>query len=316
MAKKLKPIKPDKRLIKELEKIIENELYEAIFAPIMELFDEDDVKIENSLNLLKNAIMKGIVSYDGKFFRGKFSASVSKELRKMGATFNKHTKSWQIDQENLAPDFKVFLVAAENKFSNLQKNVVAALDNQKAVALITDIGDRFVDNFYRNLNQIDSKTNPELIKDIGVAPQLSEGNKRNIAKAYGENLALYVKDFVDKEVVELRQLVEQNTGARATSLKKIIAKRFGVSQRKAKFLAEQETRLSRAAYSEEKYKSAGITRYIWSTADDVRVRPGHEDLDQKVFYFSEPPIVDRKSGRRANPGQDFGCRCVAIPIVD
>ncbi|GAG93926.1 unnamed protein product, partial [marine sediment metagenome] len=68
-------------------------------------------------------------------------------------------------------------------------------------------------------------------------------------------------------------------------------------------------------YKQQRYLDIGITKYEWSTSNDERVRDDHKQLDGKIFSFKTPPVVDRRTGRRANPAEDFGCRCVAIPIL-
>ena len=68
-------------------------------------------------------------------------------------------------------------------------------------------------------------------------------------------------------------------------------------------------------YRQIRYEDVGIRRYMWSTSGDVRVRHDHKELNGKIFYFDNPPITDKATGARNNPGEDFGCRCVAIPVM-
>ena len=68
-------------------------------------------------------------------------------------------------------------------------------------------------------------------------------------------------------------------------------------------------------YRQIRYEEVGIDNYIWSTSHDSRVRHDHRELQGKVFSFSNPPITDKATGARNNPGEDFGCRCVAIPVM-
>lgn len=79
-------------------------------------------------------------------------------------------------------------------------------------------------------------------------------------------------------------------------------------------MARQETSLLTAKYRKLRYTDVGITKYRWSTSHDDRVRKRHKELDGQVFDFEAPPIVNEK-GDRKNPGEDFGCRCQAIPII-
>jgi len=80
-------------------------------------------------------------------------------------------------------------------------------------------------------------------------------------------------------------------------------------------IARQETSLFVSKYREERYTGAGITEYIWSTSKDQRVRPDHAALDHQVFSWDSPPVTDRATGKRNNPGADFGCRCLALPVI-
>ncbi len=48
--------------------------------------------------------------------------------------------------------------------------------------------------------------------------------------------------------------------------------------------------------------------YIWKIVGDSRVRGSHENREGKKYSFFRPP-------ERGHPGQDFGCRCYADPIL-
>ena len=75
-------------------------------------------------------------------------------------------------------------------------------------------------------------------------------------------------------------------------------------------------------YKQVRYQSAGVNQYKWKCvvgSPNHPVRPMHAELGKRsdkgeLFTWDNPPIVDSK-GDRKNPGQDFGCRCVAIPVV-
>jgi SPP1 gp7 family putative phage head morphogenesis protein len=141
--------------------------------------------------------------------------------------------------------------------------------------------------------------------------------KSQITKDYSENLKLYIKNFTDEQIIKLRTEVENNVyvGFRAEKLKKIILERYEVTNNKAKFLARQETSLLTSKYRELRYQQSGIRKYQWSTSHDSRVRHDHKELDGKIFSFDDPPVVNDR-GDKKNPGEDFNCRCLAIPIIE
>jgi SPP1 gp7 family putative phage head morphogenesis protein len=150
----------------------------------------------------------------------------------------------------------------------------------------------------------------------GIVPQLTPEQRGTLAAEWGQNLDLYIRDWTSKNILELREKIQDSalSGRRSSELIEIVQKNYGVSRDKAKFLARQETSLLLSKYREVRYRDIGVETYRWSTSNDVRVRADHKHLQGKVFKFSNPPVVDTQNGRRANPGEDFGCRCVAIPV--
>ena len=162
----------------------------------------------------------------------------------------------------------------------------------------------------------------DLIKDVNdiitIAPNLTDAEKIYIAQNYNENLKLYIKKFAEEETQTLRELVRERVlkGYRAESFKKDIQERYGVSERKADFLASQETKLITSSYNIAKAQDAGLKRYVWTTSKDIHVRHDHKILDGKIIDIDNPPVVDLKTGRRAHAGTDFGCRCYKRFIIE
>jgi SPP1 gp7 family putative phage head morphogenesis protein len=155
------------------------------------------------------------------------------------------------------------------------------------------------------------------LESISVPVVITPEMRAAITSELTENLELYIKKFASAEIPELRGLVERNAfaGGRTPQLARIIEARWGVSKRKAKFLADQETSLLVSKYREHTYKRIGVQRYVWSSSRDERVRTEHRALDGKIFAFDDPPPSGSK-GEKQNPGEPFGCRCTAIPILN
>ena len=70
-------------------------------------------------------------------------------------------------------------------------------------------------------------------------------------------------------------------------------------------------------------KDSGSSKYIWSTKKDSRVRECHRALEGEICDYDYPPEMWYSTragtvytGRRCNPGEDYGCRCVAIPVFE
>ena len=89
-----------------------------------------------------------------------------------------------------------------------------------------------------------------------------------------------------------------------------------VSQSKAKFIARDQVGKLQSRLTMQQQKDAGVREYIWSSKNDSKVRNQHRKLNGNKFSWDSPPISDPKTGRRCHPGEDYGCRCVALPVFN
>lgn len=132
-------------------------------------------------------------------------------------------------------------------------------------------------------------------------------------------------DMLDK----MKQTILEgyNRGIGAADIADSIRQDYDMSRNHARFIARDQMAKLSASITRKEHEDAGVTRYMWSDSGDERVRPGHSILNGKIFEYSNPPeIMEFRStkhgsywistGRRCNPGEDYNCRCVAIPVFD
>jgi len=99
-----------------------------------------------------------------------------------------------------------------------------------------------------------------------------------------------------------------------------LANEFEITNRRAELIARDQTLKLNAQITQGAHTAAGITDYFWSDSRDGSVRDRHAELGDesragKRFKYSDPPVVDKKTGRTANPGEDYECRCIAVPYL-
>lgn len=72
-----------------------------------------------------------------------------------------------------------------------------------------------------------------------------------------------------------------------------------------------------AELNQARHEEAGVTDYVWLSQHDATTRPEHAALDGKECSYDDPPLSssESSSGEDCNPGDDYGCRCMASPIV-
>lgn len=102
----------------------------------------------------------------------------------------------------------------------------------------------------------------------------------------------------------------------STITKEIQHKYKTVGKNHARLIARDQTAKLAAKVNQSRQQAAGVKEYIWICTMDGRQREDHEDLHKTRQSWDNPPIVDKRTGARAHPGEYFQCRCRAKPIID
>lgn len=323
MLCRLKPVYDKDRYSDPIAQEIDEHLQNLIYQPLLELMEEE-TGLDAAWNTKKGliaALHSGKIQYQDGYFGGEFSASISKTLRELGATFDKNRKAFKLDLAKMPTEIKAAVSASKAKADRIVEKLMAEIKrieeaNENLETYQLPFG-KDVDGIIQDLDKQFEKTAP---KDMGLAitPNVSAGVAERLKDQYSRNLNYYIKGWRADAIYRLREQVEENAfrGFRSTRMIETIQAERGVSKSKARFLARQETSLLVSHYRQDRCEAIGVKKYIWVTSHDVRVRHKHKELDGRVFSFDNPPIVDTATGRRANPGEDFNCRCVAQPVFE
>ena len=327
--------------------------YERIYRPLFALLKDrrgitamppaparSNAKAKDGASLSK-AIESGRIRYIGGYFVGRLSAAVSRDIKELGGKWDGRKKAYRLDTSEMPPDIVIALSMAAERDRKTHEDILRLLDTmerpyrqnarpgiikritQKVIKTI-GIGKRqnsgdsedFQGMFEEVLRSLEENFLISL-GNLAIAPEITPEMAAELARDYSDNMSLDIQNWEWQSIRRLREKVEKSAfaGLRAEDLAKVIMSDYGVSRSKATFLARQETGLLMSKYRETRYKSAGVRQYRWSTSGDGRVRESHAILDGNVYDWEHPPVVDPRTGRRAHPGEDYGCRCVAIPLI-
>jgi len=317
MLKVLQPIRDKDEYSDPMAQRVAQALYEAIFRPVLDILGVKVDKRINSYQDLKNAVRAGRVYWVDGYFYGEFNAAVGKALRDIGADFARSKEAYKLPMEQLPSDLRTDIVIGKGMNRGKTEAILKALKQASEMKLIIGSGDAPV-SVMAELDDDSIQTMKVLPQHLQLPYTLTDKQKQVMTKEYSENLALGVKNWQDEAILRLREKTEANAllGYRADRLAGIVVNEFDVTKKKARFLARQETSLFVSKYRELRYTNAGIKEYIWSTSKDGhRVRADHRALDGQKFTWDSPPVVDQATGKRGHPGQDFNCRCLALPVV-
>lgn len=315
----MKAIKDFKHL-ESYTKIIKDklikELWEMVYKPMFKILD---MKAQNENDPIINALKGGVIYYENGGFksREKFSNRLSQALIKLGARYDRWEKSYKIAIEDLPREIwesiKLSIQKAQQKLAhinaflqyvemNLDQIIDAMLFHKEVITVLDDVGNKIQKNVQR-VNILDF--------------DFTQEQKEEIARNYVSNMKLYIKDWAAKRIPEMRRKVAQAVleGYREIDVQKMLENEYGIMERKAKFLAQNETSIMLAQIKKVHYSAMGFDSFMWHTVLDARERPLHRMLNGKIFRFDDPPVIDERTGQKGLPGETYNCRCDLTPIM-
>lgn len=316
----MRPIEPSKYFDDKIARQIINWEWLWYYKPMLDALRP--VTVNNDNNAIFEAIKSGVLYYqNGAFYSksGRFSNRIALELEKIGARYSKYGRCYRIAQTNL-PNNLLWII--ETTKARVYSDVITikkildfsigSLDEiikhlkvtDVAKAMFQDLQDRTIKMFQQNKIQT-------------IAPKMTDFRAKEMAENYTDSLEYYIKDWQQQEIVKMREVVGQMAidGESRVTIANYIESQFKVSQRKAKFLARNESSIAVAEYLKAKYKEEGFEEFKWITNIDGRERELHKQLNGKIFRFDEPPIIDERTGQRGLPGETYNCRCKFIPVL-
>lgn len=165
-------------------------------------------------------------------------------------------------------------------------------------------------------------TNAERTKrDLGIDIFVDNSELRDYAQASIYDNVRLIESIPAQYLTQVDSIVMSNVraGGRPSAIAKQLQEQFGVTERRAKLIARDQSNKINSNLSQMRQTAAGFEYFRWETSRDERVRDRHEDVAKRVtaygrgiFRYDNPPIVDQNVPQK--PGEPIQCRCIAIPI--
>jgi SPP1 gp7 family putative phage head morphogenesis protein len=326
--KTLRPIHDYDKYHQHILQVLEFELYFDLFRPLFDILGyklgkenepvgSTEVRFGSRWNkvgsAVEQALSAGKISYVDGYVYGAFNAVIARELRSLGASFDAKKKAYKLSLSDMPVELRTAAARGRMRLEEQARALAAKIDEASQRSLTVDLG-KYVKNVTGSLEEQFVRT---VKPSLEVPMDMSPGLKNQIEEDYINNVNLYISGWRDEQIERLRWAVQENVkeGFRADKMARVLEAEYGVTRKRARFIARQETSLLVSRYRQLRYTEAGLNEYIWSTSGDERVRQDHKDLNKRRFSWDSPPVVDKATGRREHPGCDFGCRCIAIPVM-
>lgn len=155
-----------------------------------------------------------------------------------------------------------------------------------------------------------------ILRDAGFSVEfrLTAAARDVLHAVTGENVAL-IKSIAETHLSEVEGLVMRSASA-GRDLKTLtdeLHERYGVTRRRAAFIARDQNNKATAAITRARQDELGITEAIWMHSHGgKKPRPSHVKADGKRYKIKEGMYLD---GVWTWPGHEINCRCVSRPVI-
>jgi SPP1 gp7 family putative phage head morphogenesis protein len=113
----------------------------------------------------------------------------------------------------------------------------------------------------------------------------------------------------------------QRAGERSSEIAKDMMRRFPlIAQSRIQLIARTEVAKAAEAITRARSQALNLNWYQWLTAEDVRVRQSHKNLDLVLVNWNDAPspeqLVSEKNVGHYHAGNIWNCRCASAVVVD
>lgn len=195
------------------------------------------------------------------------------------------------------------------------KKIFHSLKSKASEIFSTTRSELPASTFVKNINRFNRHNLEQQMKVKGIdlvatEPWLKDFLQTKISENVG-----YIKTIHEDYFTSVENVIRDgvNEGRSIKQIREQLVEEVEISKNKAQFIAVDQAGTILGQMTAQRHQNIGIEKFTWYDASDERVRKSHKELSGKVFSYDDPPTVN---GREVLPGEDYRCRCVAIPVFN
>ena len=237
-------------------------------------------------------------------------------LKKAVKEMIKETKR-QLESFKQKPKVKEFFAEDDNNVSESAKEMLGVL-SYKFDDLFSDVIG-YVPYHIDTISNMSKQNVKTAFPQFGINTDHTTSELKDVISAVIDDNVNYIKSIPEQYLKDLSGYVNRSiaTGGGYKDLLSHIDRIGGVTKRRAKNIALDQTRKAYNSITKQRLLSAGVEKYEWiHSHGGAHPRRLHLSYDGKVFRFDDPPIIDERTGERGIPGQAVNCKCTMRPVLD
>lgn len=149
---------------------------------------------------------------------------------------------------------------------------------------------------------------------LTVRLEQSAGLRDVLHATVSENVSL-IRSIPQQHLAEVESLVMRSVarGRDLATLTKDLEARYGITRRRAAFIARDQNSKATSAADHARRMDLGLKESVWMHSHGGKhPRPSHVAADGKTYETAKGMFID---GRWTFPGEDPNCRCVSRAVV-
>lgn len=196
-------------------------------------------------------------------------------------------------------------------------DIIAAAVQRLLTRWNSPFAQRQAEQIARDFVTTSAGDNDRRVKSFGIDLYGGDQQLQDYLKAAAFQNAQLIKSIPAQYLEQVQNIVMGNMrqGMRPSYIEAALVKQFGVTERRAKLIASDQTAKIQGEMNKIRQVNSGIEFFTWLTSHDERVRHSHNEVSKRdvgfgpgVFRWDDLPVVD---GVPTFPGQPIRCRCVA-----
>jgi SPP1 gp7 family putative phage head morphogenesis protein len=209
-------------------------------------------------------------------------------------------------------------VATADGWSDAIQSVLSYLSARWSSPRAQSVAEQIANSFVTTALK---KSERDMKRSVGIDVFSGNAKMREYLKASAMQNASLIKSIPEQYLDQVGTLVMSNmrAGMRPGNIAELLQDQYGVTQRRAKFIARDQAGKIQGDLAEKQQRGAGFEYFQWLDSDDSRVRDWHSKIANKltaygrgVYRWDDLPLSEK--GVPIKPGQDYGCRCTSKPI--
>lgn len=152
-----------------------------------------------------------------------------------------------------------------------------------------------------------------LTRDLGQVMQAIVTENVGLIKSIGSQYLTQVQGAVMRSIT---------TGNGLADLVPFLRKQEGITLRRARLIATDQTRKAYGSMNKARMEKIGVKQFEWLHSGGGQTPRSYHLTSHKagglnggIFSFDDLPVIDKKTGERGIPGQLINCRCRMRPVV-